>query len=61
MNSTIVAFPMPRIANSNAPRFPLAAATVVSLDRWKGRARPHRTANGVFFMTRVLTTTGDFA
>ncbi|MEC7760424.1 MAG: hypothetical protein VX874_00770 [Pseudomonadota bacterium] len=61
MNSTIVAFPTPRVANSNAPRLSQAAATIVSLDRWTRRARPHRTAHGVFFMTRVLTTTGDFA
>jgi hypothetical protein len=61
MNSTIVAFPTPRVVKSNVPYLPQAAANIVSLERWKGHARPHRTATGVFFITRVLTKTGDFA
>lgn len=61
MNSIVIALPKTRAANSNAPRLPMAAANIVSLERWKGRTRPHRTANGVFFMTRVLATSGDFA
>ena len=61
MNSSVIAFARPRTANSNVPRLTRGGATVVSLERWKRRARPHRTANGVFFMTSVLTGGGDFA
>lgn len=61
MNSTVIAFPTARAAKPNAPCLPRGAANVVSLERWKRRARPRRTATGVFFMSHVLRTTGDFA
>jgi len=34
---------------------------IVSLDKWRNRARPHRTSTGVFFMTNVLCTPGAAA
>lgn len=61
MNCNIVVFPKTRAANTNASRLPQAAANIISLDRFRDAARTHRTANGVFFMTNVLTTPGDFA
>ncbi|MAM61972.1 hypothetical protein [Maritimibacter sp. UBA3975] len=61
MHTTVIAFPPPRPANTNAPGLAKAAATVVSLERWKRRARPFRTPTGVFFRTSVLCTTGDIA
>lgn len=62
MNQNIIAFPAARVARA-ARALPRQAAvnTIVSLEAWKRRARPHRTANGVFFTTHVLTSTGDFA
>ena len=62
MDQNIIAFPTARVARvaRDLPRH-AAATRIVSIEKWKRRARPHRTANGVFFMTNVLTTSGDFA
>jgi hypothetical protein len=38
-----------------------ARDNVVSLAAWLGRTVPRRTPNGVFFITRVLVTSGHIA
>jgi len=65
MKSNVIAFAARtvRAANDNrAVAHPLGRpGNVVSLAAWLDRAIPRRTPNGVFFTTRVLATTGDFA
>ena len=67
MPTNIVTFPRTTVANTNA-RVTSAGrgamgglGTIVSIEGWKRRTRTLRTPSGVFFMTSVLTTTGDFA
>lgn len=60
MDNKIIAFPVSRAAKA-ARDLPRKAASIVSLDHWKDEPRPRRTPNGVFFITNVLTTPGDFA
>lgn len=67
MNSNVIAFDRnrkPATARAAAAVRSTAAGirdNVVSLADWKGRARAHRTASGVFFSTGVLVTCGDVA
>ncbi|HBZ43593.1 MAG TPA: hypothetical protein DEO85_05920 [Maritimibacter sp.] len=61
MNSKIIAFPVSRATKVTEGLPRRAAGTIISLERWKQRAKLHRTANGIFFMSDVLMTPGDFA
>lgn len=58
MDKNIIPFPLARVAKAAVAQAKGQSGTVIALER---RARPHRTPTGVFFMTHVLTTTGDYA
>ncbi|MBV7407589.1 hypothetical protein [Maritimibacter sp. DP1N21-5] len=61
MPTNVLPFPSAHPANTNAGTESQCPGAVISLTAWRKRTRARRTAGGVFFMTPVLTTTGDFA
>lgn len=62
MQANIINFPVATVTRAAKARPARAAGnTIVSFQGWQARTRLHRTAHGVFFKTRVLTTPGDVA
>ncbi|MGH1367876.1 MAG: hypothetical protein ACRBCL_04610 [Maritimibacter sp.] len=62
MTNNIVAFDSARRKNKSAAKpGQKIRDNIVSLAQWASRPHPHRTPNGVFFMTQVLSTPGDVA
>ena len=60
MHTNIIAFPVDRI--TPPVRFDEKTYDkVVSLARWRNEAHPHRTSNGVYFVSQVLAGDGDSA
>lgn len=65
-HNTVIAFDPNRRAKRTPAGAPKGAAeglrdNVIAIAEWKSRARPRRTAAGVYFTTGVLTTYGSAA
>jgi hypothetical protein len=62
MTNNILAFDSARRTKTNAAKpGQKIRDNIVSIAQWASRPHPHRTPNGVFFMTQVLATSGDVA
>lgn len=60
MTNNIIAFDSARRTKTAKPKSQNRFRdNIVSLAQWASRPHPHRTPNGVFFMTNVLVTTGE--
>ncbi|MDJ0825123.1 MAG: hypothetical protein QNJ16_06445 [Rhodobacter sp.] len=60
MHTNVIPFP----ANRTVPPVDFDDDTydnVVSLTRWRAQAQPHRTSNGVFFVSHIHGFDGDAA
>lgn len=59
MHQNILAFSAPKARP--VPPMPQELDNVVSMDSWKRRAHLRRCANGVYFVSTTLETSGDIA
>jgi hypothetical protein len=60
MTSNIITFTRQASSRLRNPA-PTPQDNVISIEAWTRQAHPHRTPAGVFFMTRVLRSSGDAA